>query len=364
MEGNNSSTAVPINATTVQPAATTKVYENAGPVTLLFFFGVVGNVIALSVLCCSSKTHKWRPFYRFVCGLAISDGGGILASYPFAEYRYISKFEYLFPTPLCEYLGFVFMFTLMSSAMIVCCMSFDRFFATFYPFLYNSPTKGLRTNIILAVVWCLSGILSSLHLYGLGSSKNIYPGSWCFLNFIELNSTYPNYRENTIYSYIYASVGVLVVLMTLVINMAVVSFFVRNRLTKKRASKKRDIHVIAFLIVIVTVFTSCWAPLMVNILQHASGSIEGEGFTELTVLRMAVTNSVVDPWIYILFRKEVLMIILRAIERVRGRSLQITHDLSEISETADTKQVSTVMSSTNRTAESQLSDDDGGVYKG
>lgn len=102
----------------------------------------------------------------------------------------------------------------------------------------------------------------------------------------------------------------------------------------------------------------------VNILQHASGSIEGEGFTELTVLRMAVTNSVVDPWIYILFRKEVLMIILRAIERVRGRSLQITHDLSGISETADTKQVSTVMSSTNRTAESQLSDDDGGVYKG
>lgn len=159
------------------------------------------------------------------------------------------------------------MFTLMSSAMIVCCMSFDRFFATFYPFLYNSPTKGLRTNIILAVVWCLSGILSSLHLYGLGSSKNIYPGSWCFLNFIELNSTYPNYRENTIYSYIYASVGVLVVLMTLVINMAVVSFFVRNRLTKKRASKKRDIHVIAFLIVIVTVFTSCWAPLMVRRFQ-------------------------------------------------------------------------------------------------
>lgn len=102
----------------------------------------------------------------------------------------------------------------------------------------------------------------------------------------------------------------------------------------------------------------------VNILQHASGSIEGEGFTELTVLRMAVTNSVVDPWIYILFRKEVLMIILHAIERVRGRSLQITHDLSGISETADTKQVSTVMSSTNRTAESQLSDDDGGVFKG
>lgn len=57
------------------------------------------------------------------------------------------------------------------------------------------------------------------------------------------------------------------------------------------------------------------------------------------------------------------MIILRAIERVRGKSLQITRDLSGMSETADTKRVSTAMSSTNRTAESQLSDD-GGVYKG
>ena len=264
MEETVTSPASANNTTTLLPPATTRVYENAGPVTMLFFFGVVGNAIALSVLCCSSKTHKWRPFYRFVCGLAISDGGGILASYPFAEYRYISKFTYTFPKPLCEYLGFVFMFTLMSSAMIVCCMSFDRFFATFYPFLYNSPSKGLRTNIILAIVWCLSGILSSLHLYGLGSSKSIYPGSWCFLNFIELNSSYPHHMKNTVYSYVYAVVGVLVVTLTILINLMVVVFFVKNRVVSKRTAKKRDLHVIAFLLVIVTVFTSCWAPLMVR----------------------------------------------------------------------------------------------------
>ncbi|XP_062586185.1 prostaglandin E2 receptor EP4 subtype-like [Saccostrea cucullata] len=346
------------NITTMPTITTTHVYENAAPVTLLFIFGVVGNAIALTVLCCSAKTHKWRPFYRFVCGLAISDGGGILASYPFAEYRYISKFNYTFPKPLCDYLGFVFMFTLMSSAMIVCCMSFDRFFATFYPFLYNSPQKELRTNITLGVVWCLSGILCSLHLYGFGSSKNVYPGSWCFLNFIELKNN-PKARENIIYSYIYAITGVIVVFLTIIINMLVVFFFVRNRIVQRKRSRKRDLHVIVFLLTIVTVFTSCWAPLMVNILQHASGATDGEGKTELNLLRMGVTNSVVDPWIYILFRKEVLLLLLGGMERLVGKKFEIRHELSGMSGTADTSKTS----ASNRTPSTKLSDD-GGVYKG
>ncbi|XP_048764526.2 thromboxane A2 receptor-like [Ostrea edulis] len=360
-----------MNSTSIPTTMTTHVYENAAPVSLLFIFGVVGNAIALTVLCCSAKTHKWRPFYRYVCGLAISDGGGILASYPFALYRYISKFNYEFPTPLCAYLGFVFMFTLMSSAMIVCCMSFDRFFATFYPFLYNSPRREFRTNFTLGVVWFLAGIISSLHLYGLGSSKNIYPGSWCFLNFIELGPIDPKSTQNIIYSYIYATTGVIVVLMTIMINTAVIFFFVRNKVGGKR-SRKRDLHVIVFLLVIVTVFTSCWAPLMVNILQHASGSITGEGTTELNLLRMGVTNSVVDPWIYILFRKEVILLVISGLERLTGRKYKIKQELSGLSGTGDSNKTSTAVYKTpatdtldtpTSTTTTHVSDD-GGVYRG
>jgi prostaglandin E receptor 4 len=249
-----------VNSTTQNLITSTKVYENIAPVTLLFFFGVVGNAVALCVLCCSSKTHKWRPFYRLVCGLAISDGGGILASYPFAEYRYISNFEYTFPKPLCDYLGFVFMFTLMSSAMIVCCMSFDRFFAIFYPFLYNTSTKNRRAMVMLGSVWTMSGIISSLHIYGLGSSRNYYPGSWCFLDFIDMSST-----ANVVYSYIYATSGAVVVILTIVINCLVILFFIKNKLSKSVVKNNRnDLPIVLFLLMIVTVFTSCWAPLMVR----------------------------------------------------------------------------------------------------
>uniref|UniRef100_K1QHI8 Prostaglandin E2 receptor EP4 subtype n=1 Tax=Magallana gigas TaxID=29159 RepID=K1QHI8_MAGGI len=297
-------------------STTTHIYENIAPVTLLFFFGVAGNIIAVLVLFCSSKTHKWRPFYKLVCGLAISDGGGILASYPIAEYRYISNFEYVFPKHLCDYLGFVFMFTLMSSAMIVCCMSIDRFFAIFFPFLYNTPTKNRRTWIMLGIVWILAGVLSSLHLYGLGASMNYYPGSWCFLDFIDMSVT-----SKVIYSYIYATTGAIVVIMTVFINFLVIIFFIRNKFSKTATKTKRnDLPVVLFLLAIVVLFTSCWAPLMVNVFQHATFSVSGQGKTELTFLRMAVTNSVIDPWLYILFRKENLVMLVNFGNRLLGRN--------------------------------------------
>lgn len=253
-----------IISTTNLTNVTTLLYLSAVPVTVLFVVGVLGNVFALSLVCYDAKSHKWRPFYRFVCALAISDGGGILASYSIAEYRYISKFNYEFSESLCNYLGFVFMFTLMSSAMIVCCMSLDRFFAIFFPIHYSSPSKGFRTNVIIAVVYCLSGILSSLHLYGLGSIKNFYPGSWCFLNFIYVNSSNSQDTQNKIYSYIYAITGLVVVSLIVVVNSVVVIYFIRNRcILKKSISSTRDLEIIVFLLIIVVVFTSFWAPFTV-----------------------------------------------------------------------------------------------------
>lgn len=141
------------------------------PVILLFLFGVFGNLTALVVLCARSKNHEWRPFYRFVLGLAVTDGGGLLISIPISEYQYLSRFREPLPEPLCEYLAFAYTFTLMSSALIVCCMSVDRFLATFLPLLYSSATKGRRANVTLALVWTTSAALCGLPVLGFGSAK-------------------------------------------------------------------------------------------------------------------------------------------------------------------------------------------------
>ena len=58
----------------------------------------------------------------------------------------------------------------------------------------------------------------------------------------------------------------------------------------------------------------------VNIFQHAAFAVTGQGKTELLFLRMAVTNSVIDPWIYILFRKEVMIMLVNFGNRFLGRN--------------------------------------------
>lgn len=107
----------------------TKVWESAVPPALQFAFGVVGNLIALGVLVKSAKYHKWKPFYRLVGGLALTDGGGILLVYPTVMVMYATDFTYDYPETLYNYSSFIFSLLFTSSAMIVCAMSFDRFMA-------------------------------------------------------------------------------------------------------------------------------------------------------------------------------------------------------------------------------------------
>ncbi|XP_056017188.1 prostaglandin E2 receptor EP4 subtype-like [Ostrea edulis] len=300
---------------------------NAMPVYLLFFFGVGGNIIALVVLLLTAKTHNWRPFYRFVCGLAMTDGGGVLASIPVSLSIYASHFRRELSPTLCDYEMFMLMFTLMSSAMIVCGMSFDRFFATFFPLQYNRPHKEIRTNIVLAVIWGLSALISSLPLFGLGSSRKYYPGSWCFLNYIETTIAL-----NRIDAIIYATIGVIIVLATWAFNIAVIVYFICKRYAGESTwSEWKDVHVIIFLLAVVVLFTSCWFPLMVNILQHANFALpETAGKTELLLTRLSITNSVVDPWIYILLRREIYSSLLACVRRVyhTRRASHTTRDQS------------------------------------
>ncbi|XP_062578508.1 prostaglandin E2 receptor EP4 subtype-like [Saccostrea cucullata] len=281
---------------------TARIWESIVPPILQCVLGVLGNLIALIALIRARKRHKWRPFHRLVAGLALTDGGGILLGLPTVFIRYASDFTYDFPKPLCEYSSFIFTFMLISSAMIVCAMSFDRFMAILYPFKYNVLNKKYRANITLISIWIFGAFISSLHLMGLGSSFSYYPGSWCFLNFIGVTTLD---RAN---SYVYSLFGLLILFTTISFNVLVIASLCRhfredNTISKTRR-RKSDIFNVILLLVIVTLFTICWTPLMFTILGHAALWISGNGSRELTVVRFGITNSIIDPWIYILLRKE------------------------------------------------------------
>ncbi|KAK3088915.1 hypothetical protein FSP39_025391 [Pinctada imbricata] len=92
---------------------------------------------------------------------------------------------------------------------------------------------------------------------------------------------------------------------------------------KNLGSQKRiksDIYVISFLLAIVTVFSVCWMPLMtfiIKIINHPNPKTGKEG---LLVIRLAISNSNIDPWIYIVLRKENLEFVERLFKRYVMRS--------------------------------------------
>ncbi|XP_062600091.1 prostaglandin E2 receptor EP4 subtype-like [Saccostrea cucullata] len=297
--------------------------ESIIPPTLQYLFGVLGNIMAIFLLCKTSSKHKWKPFYRLVCCLAITDFCEIGFVYPAVMIRYISKFTFIFPKQLCEYCSFWFSFCFMSSALIVTAMSLDRFIAVRFPISYQASQRK-RINILLAVIWVLSGTVSSLNLMGVGSVKNFYPGSWCFIDFAN------NGQMERVNTFVYSIIGFAILSSTVVLNVAVVCSICRKpRFTTSNRSKKKkgDVFIVVFLFAIVTLFSICWVPLMVRMLINASTGNSKNGPDELLAVRMTVSNAIVDPWVYIILRKENLVKISNWHQKVRSHCSKPTPEI-------------------------------------
>ncbi|XP_061191570.1 prostaglandin E2 receptor EP4 subtype-like [Saccostrea echinata] len=270
------------------------------PPVLLCLLGVAGNGFAIVIVCCSVKHHQWRPFYRFVCGLAITDGFGVMLAVPFAVVRYATNFKFTYSQTVCDYMAVIQMFTILASAMIVCTMSIERFLALIFPYKFQSLTKETRSTVVLICIWGVSAFLSSGHLMAGRHSKRFYPDSWCFVNFESQDTT------DRGFAYLYVLMGLLVLLTTFVTNVILIVVILKSKWTKssKSVENKHGTRIILFLFSVVMLYSICSLPILINMLGRLSGSFEGSLSFELLGIEMATTNSIIDPWIYIIFRKE------------------------------------------------------------
>lgn len=270
------------------------------PVLMLCLLGVIGNSIAVTIVCCTARSHRWRPFHRYVCGLALTDGIGVMLALPFAIHRYTTNFQFTYSYSVCSYMSVVQMFTIIASAMIVCLMSIDRFMALICPYVYKSVKKGRHSTVTLACIWGVCAFLSSGHLMAGRSSRLFYPDSWCFVNFVSDNPT------DLGFAFLYALTGLLVLVVTFITNMILLAIVLQRKCSKSSAiiANKHGTYIILFLFSIVLLFSICILPILINMLGHLFGTFEGWPSFELLGIEMATTNSIIDPWIYIIFRKE------------------------------------------------------------
>uniref|UniRef100_A0A8C5MI01 G-protein coupled receptors family 1 profile domain-containing protein n=1 Tax=Leptobrachium leishanense TaxID=445787 RepID=A0A8C5MI01_9ANUR len=173
---------------------------------VMFIFGVVGNLIAIVVLCKSRKEQKETTFYTLVFRLAIIELLGTCLDSPVTIATYVQNW---WPggDQLCEYSSFILLFFGLSGLSIICAMSIERYLAINHAYFYNHFVDKK-----------LAGALTSM---GLGKTTYLYPQTWCFIDWRTNVSTY------AAYSYMYAGFSSFLILVTMLCNVMVCVALIR-----------------------------------------------------------------------------------------------------------------------------------------
>ncbi|XP_060927832.1 prostaglandin E receptor 4 (subtype EP4) a [Limanda limanda] len=301
--------------------------------SVMFIFGVVGNVIAIVVLCKTRKEQKETTFYTLVCGLAVTDLLGTLLASPVTIAIYV-KGSWPGDDPLCQYFGFTMLFFSLAGLSIICAMSVERYIAINHAYFYNDYVDQRLAGLTLLTIYISNALFCALPIMGFGQVKKQYPQTWCFLEWRS------NKTSDAAYSYMYAGFSSILILATVICNVLVCVALIRmHRRYVRRMSLGTDmgrnvdplrrgrsfgrlagaeIQMVILLIGTSAVVLICSIPLVaqvfLNQLYKTPVEMNLEKNPDLRAIRFASFNPILDPWIYILLRKAVL---LKLIEKIK-----------------------------------------------
>ncbi|KAM4528033.1 prostaglandin E receptor 4 (subtype EP4) b [Odontesthes bonariensis] len=297
---------------------------------IMFIFGVVGNVIAIVVLRISRKEQKETTFYTLVCGLAVTDLLGTLLASPVTIATYM-RGSWPGGESLCQYSGFILLFFFSVQLSIVLAMSVERYLAINHAYFYNDYINQRLAALTLVAVYISNILFCALPSVGVGHVKRQEPGTWCFIDWQNNDTTVKTFNLT------YAGVNSAVVLATVIFNVMVFGalilmhrrFIRRTSLgtDQRRVSELRrrrsfgrlagaEIQMVIVLIATSVLVLTCSIPLVFRIFVNQWYRNEKEELLGLNLMaiRMASVNPILDPWIYILLRKTVLLKLMEKIK--------------------------------------------------
>ncbi|XP_061784234.1 prostaglandin E receptor 4 (subtype EP4) a [Nerophis lumbriciformis] len=316
--------------------------------SIMFMFGVVGNVIAIVVLCKSRKEQKETTFYTLVCGLAVTDLLGTLLASPVTIATYV-KGSWPAGEPLCQYFGFTMIFFSLAGLSIICAMSVERYIAINHAYFYNDYVDQRLAGLTLLAIYVSNALFCALPVVGFGRVQKQYPQTWCFLEWRS------NTTSDAAFNFMYAGFSSVLILATVLCNVLVCVALIRmHRRYVRRTSlgtdlgrdvdpRKRgrsfrrlagaEIQMVILLIGTSAVVLICSIPLVaqvfLNQLYKPPVELRLDINPDLTAIRFASFNPILDPWIYILLRKAVFLQLVENIKclfcKVGARSGQQTN---------------------------------------
>ncbi|NXP01289.1 TA2R protein, partial [Certhia brachydactyla] len=281
-------------------------------------FGLIGlcsNLFALCVLVSSSRklsSQARSSFLIFLCGLVVTDFMGLLVTASVIIPYHFTKFSWAKVDPgchLCNFLGFSMVFFGQCPLLLGATMAGERFLGINRPFSRSTSLSKRRAWAIVGLVWGFSCLLGLLPVFGLGRYTLQFPGSWCFLTLL------PD-TGDVIFCLLFALLGILSVLLSFVLNTISVVTLCRVYHDRESVQRRRDseVEMMVQLVGIMIIATICWMPLLIFIVQMVLQHLPSKARVLptdtqemlLIYIRMVTWNQILDPWVYILFRRAVL----------------------------------------------------------
>ncbi|MEE6487752.1 hypothetical protein FKM82_015016 [Ascaphus truei] len=279
--------------------------------------GLFSNLFAFCVLISASKTTRSRSrssFLIFLCGLVFTDFMGLLVTGTIVGTYHITNFSWMAIDKnchFCNFMGVSMVFYGLCPLLLGATMAAERFFGINRPFSRSANVSKKRAWGIVVMVWFFAFFLGLLPIMGIGKYTLQFPKSWCFLTLLHDS-------KNIAFGLLFSMTGIFAVCLSFVLNTISVVTLCRVYHDRESVQRRRDseVEMMVQLVGIMIIASVCWLPLLIfiaqTVLQQPSKGFTGDEIpreTEkllLIYLRVATWNQILDPWVYILFRRAVL----------------------------------------------------------
>ncbi|XP_060117457.1 prostaglandin D2 receptor [Heteronotia binoei] len=323
--------------------------RTALPGSLLFAAGLVGNVLALGFLwhhqlrarlLRGGRPARASPFYLLVSALATTDllGKCLLSPIVLAAYARNRSLSELWPSEgggdageaspgkLCQIFAFLMAFFGLAPTALLLAMALECWLSLGRPYFYERHTSRRLGALLTGAAVALCALVCALPLLGFGRAVQYCPGTWCFIRMAGAGSRY---------SVVYASLLGLLVLAVGLCNVASMrSLYGMARRqpprtgsvagapppgAKKlsgvlRAGRMEELSHLVLLALMTVTFVVCSLPVIIRAYVGAFAPDQNED-ADLMALRFFSVNSIVDPWVFIIFRTSVFRTCLHRVSR-------------------------------------------------
>ncbi|NXA42625.1 TA2R protein, partial [Eudromia elegans] len=286
--------------------------------TAFGLLGLCSNLFALGVLLSSSRQRSSRArssFLVFLCGLVVTDFMGLLVTAAVVVPYHFTKFDWARVDAgchLCNFLGFSMVFFGQCPLLLGATMAGERFVGINRPLSRSGGMSRRRAWAVVGAVWASCCLLALLPVLGLGRYTLQFPGSWCFLTLLPA-------AGDAAFALLFALLGAASVLLSFVFNTVSVVTLCRvyhDREAARRRRRDGEVEMMVQLVGIMLIATVCWMPLLIFIIQTVLEQLQAPERLPtlppetqqllLIYIRMVTWNQILDPWVYILFRRAVL----------------------------------------------------------